>query len=48
MMTSPDAFFILSKFCFLGLLGGVEVQKMAQNEKKLCLSHSLSQELYLI
>ena len=48
MMTSLDSFFILSKFCFVGLLGGVEGQKMAQNEKKFCMSHSLSQKPYLI
>ena len=38
MMTSPDTFFIFSKFCFSGLLGGrgLKGQKMAQNDKKLC------------
>ena len=47
MMTSPDAFFIFSKFRFSGLLVGVgKGQKMAQNDKK-NLSHSVSQKLYL-
>ena len=44
MMTSPDVFLIFLKFWFSQLLGG----KMAQNGKKFCLSHSVSQELYLI
>ena len=54
MMTSQDAFFIFSKFWFSGLLeegggggGGVKGPKKAQNDKKF-LSHSVSQELYLI
>ena len=40
MMTSPDVFFIFSKFWFSGLLGerGVTGQKMAQNNKKFCLT----------
>ena len=40
MMTSPDVFFIFSKFWFSGLLGerGVTGQKMAQNDKKFCLT----------
>ena len=52
-MTSPDAFFIFSKFWFSGLLGWGEGgqegkgQKMIQNVKK-NLSHSVSPELYLI
>ena len=52
-MTSPDAFFIFSKFWFSGLLGWGEGgqegkgQKMIQNVKKI-LSHSVSPELYLI
>ena len=34
-MTSPDTFFIFSKFCFSGLLGGrgLKGQKMAQMTK---------------
>ena len=28
--------------------GGLKGQKMAQNDKKFCLSHSVSQELYII
>ena len=52
-MTSPDAFFIFSKCWLSGLLGGGwgdggrKGQKMAQNDQK-NLSHSISQELYLI
>ena len=40
MMTSPNAFFISSKFWFSGLLGWKELkrQKMAQNDRKLCLT----------
>ena len=49
MMSSPDAFFIFSKFWFSGLLwGGVKGQKMALNYKKVCLAYSLSQEPHLI
>ena len=48
MITSPDAFFIFSKFWFSGLLRGLgerggKGQKMAQNDKKKLLSHSVSQ-----
>ena len=38
-------FLIFQNFDFLGQL---KWQKMAQNDKKLCLSHSVSQELYII
>ena len=39
MMTSPDALFICSKFWFSGFLGeGGKEQKMAQNDKKICLT----------
>ena len=39
MMTSPDALFICSKFWFSGFLGeGGKGQKMAQNDKKICLT----------
>ena len=49
-MISWTIFFVFSKFWFFGLLGevGVKGQKMIQNDKKICLSHSLSKELYLI
>ena len=49
---SPGIFFFFSKFWFLGSLGleGVLVkgQKIAQYDKELCLSHSVSQEPYII
>ena len=53
MMISPDAFFIFLKFWFSWLLlgvgvGGVKWQKMAHDDKKLCLSHSISQGMYVI
>ena len=42
-------FFIFSKFWLFGLLReDVKEQKMVQNEKKLCLLHSISQESYII
>ena len=42
-------FFIFSKFWLFGLLKeDVKEQKMVQNEKKLCLLHSISQESYII
>ena len=47
MITSPGIFFIFSKFWFSGLLGGKKA-KMVQNGKKFCLSHSISQEWYII
>ena len=49
MMTSPVVFFFLffSRFWFSGLLGGINGQKLSQNDKQLCLSHSRSQEPYL-
>ena len=39
MMTSPNGFFISSKFWFSGLLGGrgLKGQKMGENDKKICL-----------
>ena len=46
MMISPATFFSFFKFWFFGLLSGVKSQKMAQNNKKFSLSHSVSQELY--
>ena len=50
MIISPGIFFILSKCWFFGILGGGEAkgQKMAQNDKKLCPLHSISQEPYII
>ena len=48
LMISQDAFFIVLKFGFSQLLGGYKGKKMAQNDKKLSLSHSISQELYLV
>ena len=42
------SFFFLFWFCWLLGVGKVKWQKMAQNDKKFCLSHSVSQELYLI
>ena len=47
MITSPGIFFIFSKFWFSGLLGGKRA-KTVQNGKKFCLSHSISQEWYII
>ena len=44
MMTSPDAFFIFSKFRFSGLLVGVgKGQKMARNDKKKFVSLRISE-----
>ena len=50
MIISPGIFFILSKCWFFGILGRGEAkgQKMAQNDKKLCPLHSISQEPYII
>ena len=39
------SFFQILIFC---VVRGVKSQKMAQNEKKFCLSHSISQEPYII
>ena len=36
------------KNLIFGIISGVKGQKMAQNDKKFCLSHSVSQELYII
>ena len=46
MMTPPDAFFIFSKFWFCGLLGGWKGKNWSKMTN--ILSHSMSQELYLI
>ena len=48
IIISPGVFFIFSKFWFFGLLGGVKMQKKVQNDKKVCLPHSISQEPYII
>ena len=52
MMISRGIFFIFPKFWCSGLLGGwgggVKGQKMVQNQKKFCLSRSISQESYII
>ena len=42
--------FFISKLCFLGVASGVgkRAKKKAQNDKKFCLSCSISQELYII
>ena len=47
---SPSIFFFFQYIWFLGSLGWgvVKGQKMAQNEKKKNLSHSVSQETYII
>ena len=46
MMIYPGVF-SFQNFNFLGLLG-VKGQKMVQNDKKVCQSPSISQELYII
>ena len=43
MITSPDAFFIFSKFWFLRVLG-VKRAKLFPKITKKCVSHSVSQE----
>ena len=56
MITYPVTFFTFSEFWFYRLLGGgggrggggVKGQKLAQSDKRLCLSNSMSQELCLI
>ena len=41
-------FFHFFKILIFWVVSGVKVQKMAQNDKKLCLLHSISQEAYII
>ena len=48
MMTSPDVCFIFSKFWFSGLLGGGGNRAENGPKWQKILSHSVSQELYLI
>ena len=45
---SQGFFFISSKFWLSGSLGWAKGQKVAQNDKIFCLSHSASQEPYII
>ena len=47
VMISPGIFFIFSNFDF-EIVSGVKGQKMIQNDKKLCLSHPISQELCIL
>ena len=42
------SFFLFFKILIFWVVRGVKGQKMAQNEKKLCLSCSISQEPYII
>ena len=44
----PDAFFIFFKVWIFSVVREVKEQKMAQNDKKFCLFHSVSQELSLL
>ena len=44
----PRCFFIFSKFLIFWVVRVVKWQKMVQNDKKFCLSHSISQEPYII
>ena len=48
MIISPCVLFIFWKFWFFGLLGGLEGQNTIQNDKKFCLSCSISQEPFII
>ena len=45
---SPGIFYIFFQSLSFGVNSGVKGQKVAQNAKKLCLSHSISQEAYII
>ena len=45
---SPGIFCIFWNFNFLGCWRRLKVQKMAWNDQKSCLSHSVSLELYII
>ena len=47
-MTSQDALFIFLKILIFQVVRGVKGQKMAQNDRTLCLSYSVSQEPYFI
>ena len=48
MIISSVVFFSFSKFWFSGSIPPVEGQKTVQNDKKLCLMCSISQEPYII
>ena len=48
MIISPGAFFHFFNILIFQVVSGVKQQKLAQNDKKLCLSHSMSQEPYII
>ena len=47
-MISPGAVFHFSRILLFWVVTGVKEQKMAQNEKKYCLSRSISQKPYII
>ena len=48
-ITSPGIFKIFFKILIFGIIRGeVKGQKTAQNDNKFCLSHSMSQELYIM
>ena len=48
MIISLGMFFLFSKFWYFWVVRRVKGQKMTQNNKKLYLSHSISQEPYII
>ena len=48
MIISLGIFFIFSKLWYFWVVSRVKRQKMTQNNKKLYLSHSISQEAYII
>ena len=48
MIISPCVLFIFWKFWFFGLLGWLKGQNTIQNDKKFCLSCSISQEPFII
>ena len=47
MMICLGTFFIFFKIFIFQVVSGVKGQKMAQNDKKFCLSHFISQGLYI-
>ena len=47
-MTSPGIFFHFFKIWIFRVVSGIKGQKMTQNDKKNCLSRSISQEPYII
>ena len=42
------AVFSFYQILIFGVVSGVKTQKMAQNDKKFCMSHFISQEPYII